>query len=117
MLASLIRSTCALLRREGVEVADAEVAMRLITIRHDQLGAGYGHSTAQGDAATALFGAGSVGLDATYTAKAAAALLTTTADDARPLFWHTLSAALPRHLLRDVSVDILPPQFAAYLAR
>ena len=117
MLASLMRATVALLRGAGVAVADAEDAMRLITIRHDQLGAGYGHATAAGDAAAELFRACDIGLDATYTAKAAAALLSTTTADERPLFWHTLSAALPRHLLRDVSEDILPPQFAAYLAR
>jgi D-cysteine desulfhydrase len=117
MLASLMRATVTLLRGAGVDVPDAESAMRLITIRHDQLGAGYGHSTEAGDAATHLFRACDIGLDATYTAKAAAALLSVTTDDERPLFWHTLSAALPRHLLRDVSEAMLPAQFAAYLAR
>jgi D-cysteine desulfhydrase len=117
MLSSLMRSTVALLRRSGAPAPDAEEAMRLITVRHDQLGEGYGHATTAGDAATRLFDACDLHLDATYTAKAAAALLSTARADERPLFWHTLSAVLPRHLLHATGGNALPAPFAAYLAR
>ena len=115
VLASLVRSTVSLLKKAGARPASAEAAMRLVRIRHDQIGAGYGHGTESGAAAQRLFDATGIQLDATYTAKAAAALLRGDSDDDRPLFWHTLSAVAPLHLLDGVTPARLPAPFRAYL--
>ena len=66
-----------------------------ITVVTDQLGRGYPHPTPAGSAARAAFlGAGFGILDDTYSAKAAAHLLATTAPDRGPtLFWCTKSSA------------------------
>ena len=66
-----------------------------ITVVTDQLGPGYPYPTAAGSAAQAAFaGAGFAILDGTYSAKAAAHLLATAAQDRGPvLFWCTKSSA------------------------
>ena len=66
-----------------------------ITVVTDQLGRGYPHPTPAGSAARAAFaGAGFAILDETYSAKAAAHLLATVAQDRGPvLFWCTKSSA------------------------
>lgn len=86
-----------------------------ITLRHDQIGAGYGRATEAGARATEVFAGSGLLLDATYTAKAAASLLADDAAAAPPLFWHTLSAATPDDLRRNAGVVSLPPRFAKYL--
>jgi 1-aminocyclopropane-1-carboxylate deaminase/D-cysteine desulfhydrase-like pyridoxal-dependent ACC family enzyme len=86
-------------------------------LQDGHIGRGYGHPTAAGDdAARALTGAG-LALDATYTAKAGAALLDSLRrQPAGPvLFWHTLSASAPLPALPGV--DALPPAFRRYVAR
>jgi D-cysteine desulfhydrase len=115
MLAALVRSTLARLRAAGASNApDIGTVLRLVTLRHDQMGAGYGRATAAGTHATQVFDAAGLRLDATYTAKAAASLLA----DAEPLpmFWHTLSAVAPRELLRDANPADLPRPFAKYMS-
>jgi 1-aminocyclopropane-1-carboxylate deaminase/D-cysteine desulfhydrase-like pyridoxal-dependent ACC family enzyme len=124
VLRRLVSGTRRLLARGGEALPPVDAALRLVQLRHDQLGDGYGRATAAGAAAARHFAALGLTLDATYTAKAAAALL---ADlDAQggagagthagpPLFWHTLSASEPLDLLDQVSGDDLPAPFAAYL--
>jgi D-cysteine desulfhydrase len=126
VLKSLIRQTLALLREPGTAAAltgavrpdalpSADAACALVTLRHDQIGAGYGHATPAGVAATEAFGRAGLLLDATYTAKSAAALLADAPHDGLPLFWHTLSAVTPTEL-RGVSRPAdLPAPFRAYL--
>jgi D-cysteine desulfhydrase len=123
MLAALVRATLARLRAAGATaVPDAADALSLVTMRHDQIGRGYGRATEAGAHAETVFRAAGLELDATYTAKAAASLLadaamqTRSGDDGRPLFWHTLSAVAPLELLHGVRADQLPPPFARFLA-
>ena len=137
MLAGLVRSTVARLRRAGAaDAPDSAAVLPRITLRHDQIGSGYGRATAAGSHATEVFDAAGLHLDTTYTAKAAATLLADASADAAgsspraahvpagssgadraalPMFWHTLSAVEPSHLLRGVEPEDLPRPFARYL--
>jgi D-cysteine desulfhydrase len=113
VLQRLVRQTIARLRAGGAAgLPDDHAATGLVELRHDQIGAGYGHATPAGDRAQALFQAAGLHLDATYTAKAAAGLLE--AREGVPLFWHTLSAVEPLEL-REPGRAVLPPPFARYL--
>ena len=119
VLESLIRRTTTLLRRVGAKPPDVTESARLVELRHDQVGRGYGHATRQGEAALERLAQVGVRLDVTYTAKAAAGLLAAlTADSgaAPPLLWQTLSAIEPRELLRDTADRELPEPFARYVA-
>lgn len=116
VLDSLIRRTTSLLREAGAAPPRYEDIRRLVEIRHDQIGTGYGRSTIHADAALATFRELGLQLDVTYTAKAAAAVLAEPSDSGVPLFWHTLSAFEPRHLLDDVAPDQLPREVADWLA-
>lgn len=112
VLQRLIEGSAAILGGAGVEVGDAAArALASVQIVDDQLGAGYGHATAAGDDAARLFASRQIALDPTYTAKVAAAVLSS--DTRQPLFWHTLSAVMPPL----GSTPALPPVFADYLAR
>lgn len=120
--AALRRLIAAALRigdRAGARMPALADVLRRVTLVHDQIGAGYGLETRAGREAIERFAAAGIGLDATYTAKAAAALLS----DARELpsrvrlYWHTLSAATPVELPPDAGTDRLPPAFRAYLER
>jgi 1-aminocyclopropane-1-carboxylate deaminase/D-cysteine desulfhydrase-like pyridoxal-dependent ACC family enzyme len=114
-LAALVRDTLALLHAAGAQPPPADAALRLVQLRHDQIGPGYGQETEAGRDATEAFASAGLRLDATYTAKAAAALLGDRPSAAPPLFWHTLSAVEPRELLTAGSAAGLPTAFAAYL--
>ncbi|MBR9988929.1 MAG: pyridoxal-phosphate dependent enzyme [Gemmatimonadetes bacterium] len=118
-LAVLVRSTLKRLAASGArDVPAAASVLSGITMRHDQIGTGYGRETAVGTHAAAVFAAAGLRLDATYTAKAAASLLADAAaagKDGMPLFWHTLSAGAPLGLLRGISPSDLPHPFAKYL--
>lgn len=117
-LAGLVQSTHELLTHVGANLPTAADALRLVDLRHDQFGDGYGRATEAGNAATDIFASAGLQLDPTYTAKAAATLLadieTGTAGD-RPLFWHTLSANEPKELLDREPLPPLPAPFARYL--
>lgn len=140
-LASLVRSTLTRLNVAGAtDIPDASAVLSGVTLRHDQIGAGYGRATDAGAHATEVFESAGLRLDATYTAKTAASLLcdaaaqpygpstsvspagraaagTAPRDRSRlPLFWHTLSAAEPHDLLTGISSSDLPLPFARYLA-
>jgi D-cysteine desulfhydrase len=119
-LTSLVRRTVALLKRAGATPPDVADALRLVELRHDQIGHGYGHGTPQAQAAAERLGRAGLKLDMTYTAKAVAGLIAAAGVpaapvDGPPLFWQTLSAVEPRELLTDVSPEDLPAPFAAYL--
>jgi 1-aminocyclopropane-1-carboxylate deaminase/D-cysteine desulfhydrase-like pyridoxal-dependent ACC family enzyme len=88
-----------------------------IEVRHDYIGRGYGHETADGRRAGELFAAAGIQLDPTYTAKAAAGFLDALERrPARPhLFWHTLSAAEPPLPPDAPRADTLPLRFRRYL--
>jgi D-cysteine desulfhydrase len=117
VLESLVRRTTALLQRAGAVLPEPAAALRLVELRHDQIGPGYGHATPQAEAAQEQLARLGVRLDITYTAKAAASLLATAdAAAAPPLLWQTLSAIEPRELLHDVAAGDLPEPFARYLA-
>lgn len=134
LLTQLTRSTLARLRAAGVQAAPtAEEALRLVTLRHEFNGGGYGKPTPAGDEATASFDRIGLRLDPTYTAKAASALIADalrTSDAAGggasrsdadgpadaaglPLFWQTLSAIEPELARAERT---LPAPFARYIA-
>lgn len=85
---------------------------RRLTVDGEQLGRGYGHPTPAGEAAIATLGA-ALTLDTTYSAKAAAAMLSHPIDGPT-LFWDTKSHALPADRPDAAS---LPPHVRAWLDR
>jgi 1-aminocyclopropane-1-carboxylate deaminase/D-cysteine desulfhydrase-like pyridoxal-dependent ACC family enzyme len=88
--AALLRGAAGLLEGAGVP-ADARAALARLEIGGGQIGRGYGHPTPAGESAAGLLAGSGLRLEATYSAKAAAAFLA----DERPgvrLFWHTYSA-------------------------
>ncbi len=97
VLERLVGATLALLASAGArDLPPAGDVVRRIELRGGYLGDGYGRPTQAGEAALERFGGLGLGLDPTYTAKTAAAVLDALA--AAPgvhLFWHTLSAAMP----------------------
>jgi 1-aminocyclopropane-1-carboxylate deaminase/D-cysteine desulfhydrase-like pyridoxal-dependent ACC family enzyme len=96
---SLARQTLALLARAGGSRRDlppASTVLARLHIDHGQIGRGYGHETESAREALTWFDErAAIGLDLTYTAKAAAGFLV--AARKRPsgpiLYWHTLSSA------------------------
>ncbi|MBI5518395.1 MAG: pyridoxal-phosphate dependent enzyme [Deltaproteobacteria bacterium] len=90
-----------------------------ILVVDDQRGEGYGHPTDEARRAQELFARDDVGLDLTYTAKAAAGLLQLSRGDVsrRPyLFWNTLSSAPVEALIPDLTAT-LPRSLEALLGR
>lgn len=111
VLARLVTGAARILRRAGVPVPSPGRALGLVTLLHDQIGAGYGHETEAGREAVERFGRAGLQLDATYTAKAAAALIASlraTKGDGPRLFWHTLSAVEPVQVDPDADPGDLP---------
>ena len=111
-LGSLIRATCALLQAHGLPVDPARAAAR-VELVHNQLGLGYGKTTAAADAAQNAFREFGIELDVSYTAKAAAELLARCRSDAQVLYWHTLSGTMPQ--ITPAEPAQLPPPFRRYL--
>jgi len=87
-IARLARGAVRLLRSRGVEFRVPRSALRVV----DGLGPGYGHPTPAGEAARELVARHGVTLDATYGAKAFAALGALPAAFRRVVFWHTFAA-------------------------
>jgi 1-aminocyclopropane-1-carboxylate deaminase/D-cysteine desulfhydrase-like pyridoxal-dependent ACC family enzyme len=113
-LQTLIHKTSATLETYGVNISAAR-ALERVRLTHDQVGRGYGQPTDAARAASQAFAGVGLQLDITYTAKAAADLLSLQAahPDERLLFWHTLSATMPRVALP--APQVLPPRFRNYL--
>ena len=115
VLARLVRGADALLQRYGAPAHDTESAIARVTLRHDEIGRGYGHETTAAARATEQFEQKQIALDPTYTAKAAAAFLKMQdGNDGPVLFWQTLSASAPPRL-KNVSEEDLPLPFQRYL--
>jgi D-cysteine desulfhydrase len=117
VLEKLVRGTLRLLEPAGRALPDAHAALAAVRIDHAQVGAGYGRETEAGETATRAFAAAGLRLDATYTAKAAAALLADEAGVSGPvLFWHTLSSREPLAEAAGLDPASLPAPFARALA-
>lgn len=115
VLNRLIRGAEDILRRAGLRGDFANRAMASVELSHEHIGRGYGLATEAANSAAETLGKIGIHLDTTYTAKAAAALLSQSKEAPGPvLFWHTLSAAEPP-LPRQIDVDILPAQFRNYV--
>ena len=115
VLMRLIRGAEDILRRAGLSGGWAQAAFDLVELRHEYIGRGYGISTEAADVAASVLRGIGIHVDATYTAKAAAALLAEVKRaHGNVLFWHTLSASEPP-LPRDMSIDNLPAPFRSYL--
>ena len=114
-LEGLVRRTITLLRTSGAAPPDPADALRLLELRHDQVGRGYGRTTPLAEQAVVQFAQIGLQLDVTYTAKAAAGIIAAADHDGgTPLFWQTLSAIEPRSLLALPSTAELPQPFADY---
>ncbi|MEO5510684.1 MAG: pyridoxal-phosphate dependent enzyme, partial [Longimicrobiales bacterium] len=115
-LAALVKGAAGLLARAGVATPAVGDVIAGVTFLHDQIGEGYGRQTAAGASAVRWFGEAGIALDATYTAKSAAAFL---ADPltavGETLFLHTLSAVEPTAAAEKVTHRDLPAQIAAYI--
>ncbi len=96
-LRALVEGGLRLLEGGGAAVPGVDEVMAGVELVDDWFGPGYGHPTDAGERATAWFAERSIGLDPTYTAKTAAALLTLMErePDSVHLYWHTLSSTLP----------------------
>ncbi|HEY8470253.1 MAG TPA: pyridoxal-phosphate dependent enzyme [Longimicrobiales bacterium] len=117
-LARLVSRTLEHLRRAGLASAPPPAAaLRLVRLRHDFVGPGYGRETEGGRDAAARFRRAGLTLDATYTAKAAAELISTVGEGGQGthLFWHTLSAHEPEQALGGVRPADLPEPFRRLL--
>jgi 1-aminocyclopropane-1-carboxylate deaminase/D-cysteine desulfhydrase-like pyridoxal-dependent ACC family enzyme len=88
---SLVARTKRLLRRHGLAVVPGRASLRIVK---DQLGGGYGHATPAGVRARQLMSRAGLVLDATYGAKAAAALASLAPSFPRLCFWHTFDTRL-----------------------
>jgi 1-aminocyclopropane-1-carboxylate deaminase/D-cysteine desulfhydrase-like pyridoxal-dependent ACC family enzyme len=102
-------------RAAGAAAPLSRLARRL-TVERRQLGAGYGHPTAAGAAATEEARALGLSLDPTYTAKtfAAALDLTKRSPGQVVLYWHTLSTR-PLEPLLAGAPSTLPTRLASML--
>ena len=112
VLGQLVRRTSSLLRRADSRFPDVRrEALANLTIDATQLGAGYGASTPEAEAAQRIAAGDELGLDPTYTSKALAALLADAhaGRASRPLFWQTLSSASMVPLIADAPP---PPDWA-----
>jgi D-cysteine desulfhydrase len=87
----LIRRTAHLLGRHGLHVVPGRASLRVVK---DQLGAGYGHETPAGAQARQVMASAGLVLDATYGAKASAALKSLAPSFPRLCFWHTFDTRL-----------------------
>jgi len=93
-LARLAAATARLLRQHAPGLDLPRAPLGALEIRPDQLGRGYGHPTPAAEEARDAFAGVGLGLELTYTAKAAAAFLGAARRTTGPLlFWLTHSAA------------------------
>lgn len=115
LVRALAYRTLRRLRREDRSVVLPARSSRLLDVRHEFFGPGYGHPTPEGEAAMRLFrDEEGIDLDPTYTGKAGAALLRLLEgpDRHRPvLFWDTLSSSPLGPLLEEARPvdEILEP--------
>jgi 1-aminocyclopropane-1-carboxylate deaminase/D-cysteine desulfhydrase-like pyridoxal-dependent ACC family enzyme len=117
-LRRLARRTAELLASVGGPGLDVDSALRTLRISHRQIGRGYGVPTRDAERASEVLGEVGVGLDLTYTAKAAVDFLDAaqmSAADSVHLFWHTLSRATPPQPEDAPTADTLPLEVSRYL--
>ena len=92
----LARGAVRLLKRYGIAPAVSASRSPLPVVVVDGLGRGYGHPTAQGEAARLLAAEHGLVLDSTYGAKALGFLMRrATCDVQRVVFWHTFAVPAP----------------------
>jgi 1-aminocyclopropane-1-carboxylate deaminase/D-cysteine desulfhydrase-like pyridoxal-dependent ACC family enzyme len=106
------------LSRIGQDKKSARTIAQRVTLVHDQIGDGYGKSTGASEEAARLFDRSGIELDATYTAKSAAALLADPlTEQGRTIFLHTLSAAEPIEQIGNADMATLPREIVMLLER
>ena len=107
---SLMKNTCKLLKKRDSSIPD--IKLPGINLQEAFYGDGYGHPSSAGTEATGLFGQAGITLEPTYTAKAAAAVLSQCS--AHPtknvLYWHTYSSADMSSFLTEADVNKLPAE-------
>lgn len=106
-IVQLMRETMQYLVQKGVI---APVSLPKPILLHDYYGEGYGHATAAGQRATAVFAEQGIVLEQTYTAKAAAAALAICDSAAKEtvLYWHTYNSVDLSAEADSVLLDELP---------
>ena len=113
---SLIGQAAQKLHDAGIEIADTDAAADMVTLEHDAIGDGYGRETEKGRQATEAFAKAGLQLDATYTAKAAAYLLSEPHTAHRPpVFLLTLGRTETMDGVTPAGPAALPAPFRAYL--
>jgi 1-aminocyclopropane-1-carboxylate deaminase/D-cysteine desulfhydrase-like pyridoxal-dependent ACC family enzyme len=114
-LRRLVRAASSRIRLAGAAPPAERDVLARVRIEHGWIGDGYGRQTMAGEEATRQFAEAGLGLDPTYTAKAAAAFLAAErAGVAAPrIFWHTLSRTHPT--APSGTLERLPPGFARRL--
>ncbi|CAN5798558.1 pyridoxal-phosphate dependent enzyme [soil metagenome] len=114
---SLVAGVRRMLVDNGVAAPDAEEIASRIELSDESIGKGYGIATSAGIAAKEAFAAAQLNLDATYTAKAAAAMLQRVDAGTREvhLFWHTLSAGEPAVPDPQTPASFIPKVVRRYL--
>lgn len=107
-VARLMGRTYRYLRKASDEVPLLQPAS--INLDDGYFGTGYGHATAQGDAALQTFASRGIALESTYTAKAAAAALQTCRNNPEEnvLYWHTFNSVAVDAQLTDDEIATLP---------
>lgn len=97
VLGRLVEGAVRILRDAGIPAPDPRLAMDRAELAGGWLGAGYGHPTEPGAAATERLRAAGLALDPSYTAKTAACMLAGMEAEGggTHLYWHTLSGVVP----------------------
>ena len=112
-LEALYADTLALLRARDLGFPDVPLDRERFVVEGGYLGRGYAQPTEAGRRASALAAAHGLELDATYTAKAFAAVMGTLKDSGRRvMFWQTHSATAPP--LDDAVLEKLPAALRGY---
>lgn len=113
--ANLLNRTVAFMRRHGADVPDIRFKPTDLFLEHGFFGGEYARSTPEAeDAIQKVRDKMGLMLDTTYTGKTFAALLKH-ADEGKlrglnVLYWHTLNSVDLRPMIKDLSVECLPPK-------
>lgn len=113
--ANLQRRTYRFLRNMSKAVPD--IQLQNIELDQDYYGAGYGHATAAGNAATTEFESAGIELESTYTAKAAAATLAHCRENPLEtvLYWHTFNSVVADVNLESAQIEAMPLALKQFL--
>ncbi|MBN1551510.1 pyridoxal-phosphate dependent enzyme [bacterium] len=115
----LINGTLELLTASGCKSVSGFDMKSAYTLHNDYFGKGYGEATPEGEEAALMFKSlENIDLEVTYTAKAAAAMLSAVKSHAVSgpvLFWYTFAGPVFASLSRKIENSIVPNEFRRFL--